>query len=413
MGYLLTQAALALGSILLVLLPLAAPTVLALAGAYCCIRLPPARDELQRLLSWTALVVAYPALSALWALDPRRALIAAAGTAIIVLVSVLTYGRSGRLRDAFLPAFAYGFPVVVFVSLADVLLGIPLRTALAELGVEWVGQPRMIGKTGKVELAAVNWSIVVTALLLFPYLAATHAASRASLSRQTLRYLVVLALVATIFASPHQSSMVAVCAGAVTYAVARFHKKIAFVLVSAAWLVSISATPLLMGAALHHMPASLASSLPNSLQHRFVIWKVALRDIGRSPWVGTGAASTRAFFRANQMNKKSTKFVSVAPHSHNWFLELWRELGAVGAALGSIFALLVVQRVYVRLDHIPPEQIAFAGLVLSMSTSTFSPWAAWYVSAIGIAFAMFGMSRRDAAEPPDVRVAWRRSPTNQ
>lgn len=405
MDKVLKQCLAVLGSVFLVLLPRASPGVLALAGAYCCARLPPSRDELRRLLFWASVVAAYPALSALWSSDPRRTLSIVASATAIVVVSVLVYRRAGRLKDALWPAMSYGIPAVVIVSLFDVLLDLPVRTALAELGVDWVGQPRMIGKTGHVEQAAANWSITVLALLLFPYLEATREACRGNTGKQLFRFAVVAALVTAVFISPHQSSMLAICVGALIYLIARIDKKIAFSVVAAAWLISICATPLLMRAVLE-VPSSVSSSLPNTLRARFLIWELALKDIDERPWIGRGVGSTRAFFRETRMKKepvrvakKSRKFVGVAPHSHNWFLDLWRELGAIGAALATGFALLVAQRLYTRLNQTSPDQIAFAALLLSMSTASFSLWAMWYLAAAATAFAMFGLTKTELDEP--------------
>ena len=388
----------AIGGPVFIFLPRAAPGLLALAGAYSCFRLPPSGSELRRILFWTSLVAAYPLLSALWALSARRALTVVLGTALIAVVAVLVYERAGRLRDVFRPAVTYGVPVIVFVCLIDLLLGIPIRTALAELGVSWVGQPAMIGKTGRVEPSAVNWSMAILVLSLFPYLNATRDESTGNVSKQALRLAVVAASAWAVALSPHQTSMLALCVGVLVYATAQACKKAALGLVAAGWLTAVAAPPLIVGPASPWTQA-LQGWLPFSATHRLVIWKVAVGDVAKSPWVGSGAGSTRIVFREKEMNRKRQQVTGLAAHSHNWFLDLWREFGAIGATLAVLFTAIVAQRLFARAQDIPTEQIAFMGLVLAMSSTSFGLWEVWYLSAIGLSFAMFGLTRN--ARTPD------------
>jgi O-antigen ligase len=392
----------ALGGPIFIFLPRVAPGLLALAGAYSCFRLPPSRAELSRLLLWTAFVAAYPILSTVWALDTRRALTVVGTAALIALVSALVFRRAGRLRDVFWPAVAYGVPLMVFISLLDIVSGLPIRTFFAEMGVAWVGQPATVGKTGQVTPDAVNWSMAIMALSLFPYLSVTREASKGSFGKQALRITVAVAIALAALMSTHQSSMVAICAGLLAYGIASASKKSALLLVMAGWLTSIAATPLIMSAALPWAD-KMGGLVPGSLQHRFVIWRVALTDVAASPWIGSGAGSTRITFRKLEMNKKRTTWTGLAAHSHNWFLDLWRELGAIGAALAVVFASVISHRLLSRLQDVAHEQIAFLGLVLAMSTASFGLWTAWYLSAIGLSFAMFGMTKIGLlGEPQDI-----------
>lgn len=382
----------ALGGPAFIFLPRAAPGLLALAGVYSCFRLPPSKSELRRLLFCVFVIAAYPALSTLWALSTRRALTVVLSATVIAAVSILVFRRAGRLKDIFRPAVTFGVPMIAFVCLFDVLLDIPIRTALAEMGLSWVGQPATVGKTGQVESSAVNWSIAILTLSLFPYLNATRAESAGRTSMQALRLAVAIATALAVFLSPHQSSMLAICVGALVLVIAHASKNVAVGLVAFGWLTSIAATPLIASIVLP-WTQSLASAIPQSAQHRLVIWQVALKDVARSPWIGSGAGSTRIVFREREMNRKRLMPTGLAAHSHNWFMDLWRELGAVGAALAIACVAFITQRSFSSLHHISRELIAFSGLVLAMSTTSFGLWEVWYLSAIGLSFAMFGLTR--------------------
>lgn len=375
-----------------VFLPRIAPGLLALACAYCCYRIPPKKAELQRLALWTSLFAAYPLLSAFWALESRRTFTIVLMCVAIAVASALIFQRAGRLQEAFRPAVAYGVPVIVFVSLIDVVLDLPIRTLFAEWGVVWVGQPAMVGKTGQIEQGIINWSMAILTLSLFPYLNATRDASRGQLWKQALRFSVAAALLLTAFLSTHESSKVAICVGIALYGLAHLSKRLTLGIVLAGWLASVAATPLIMSGALPF--AGKATHLvQSSLEIRFRIWRVALNDIAAHPWRGTGIGSTRVEFREKSQNKGNFYKTGIAAHSHNWFLDLWRELGAVGAAFAVMGIAVIAHRLLVTLPRVSPELIAFTGLVLTMSTGSFSLWAPWYLCAIGMSFAMFGLTK--------------------
>jgi len=375
-----------------IFLPRIASGLLASACAYCCFRIPPRRDELQRLMLWTALVAAYPLLSALWALEPRRSVTNVGVCIAIAVASVLVFRRTGSLKETFWPAVAYGVPAIVFVSLIDVLLDVPIRTLFAELGVAWVGQPATVGKTGHIEQGLVNWSMTILTLSLFPYLNATREPSKGQAWKQALRLSVVAALLLAALLSTHESSKVAICVGMVVYGLAQLSKRFTLGLVLAGWLLSVAATPLIMSAVLP-LAGRASGLVQSSLEIRFRIWRVALNDIATHPWRGTGIGSTRAEFREKSQHKGTFYKTGIAAHSHNWFLDLWRELGAIGAACAAIWIALIAYRLFERLPHVSPELIAFTGLVLTMSTASFSLWAPWYLCAIGLSFAMFGLTK--------------------
>jgi O-antigen ligase len=180
------------------------------------------------------------------------------------------------------------------------------------------------------------------------------------------------------------------------YAIAQACKKAALGLVTAGWLTAIAATPLIVSSASPWTQA-IQGWLPFSATHRLVIWKVAVGDVAKNPWVGSGAGSTRIVFREKEMNRKRQQITGLAAHSHNWFLDLWREFGAIGAALAVLFVTIVAQKLFARPQDLPTEQIAFMGLVLAMSSTSFGLWEVWYLSAIGLSFAMFGLTRHAPA----------------
>ncbi len=143
---------LALPAFVLVMLPRGAPALLAGAGVYCCVKLRPRWPELRQLSLWLMAAAAYPALSSIWAVDPRRALSTVAGV-VAHCCRIGTRLSAGRRVEGGVPAcLSLRIPLATLVSLLDILFDLPLRAALAGVGIDWVGQPSTV--RGHVVLSA-------------------------------------------------------------------------------------------------------------------------------------------------------------------------------------------------------------------------------------------------------------------
>jgi O-antigen ligase len=96
-------------------------------------------------------------------------------------------------------------------------------------------------------------------------------------------------------------------------------------------------------------------------------------------------------------------YVHIGPrgiYPHNQWLELWLELGALGAALGLIFALLVLRRIGRLPQAIRPFAFAAFASAMTMASvnyevTTVSGWSALAASAV-----LFSIAARGAADLP-------------
>jgi O-antigen ligase len=173
-------------------------------------------------------------------------------------------------------------------------------------------------------------------------------------------------------------------------------KGFSFLLISgvlaAPWTVSVLPDPL--------QPKNTMALLPNSSQHRLVIWQTTAAHIFERPVFGSGFNTARAFYGEDQrvMNYFSGKksrgpnlipstwvsyFEPIPLHPHNGVLQVWLELGAAGALLLAAGLFLIVRRlggVENRFERAMVFGSFITGLVVFCVS--YGAWQSWWMGTI-------------------------------
>jgi O-antigen ligase len=252
-----------------------------------------------------------------------------------------------------------------------------------------------------------NASISVLAVMFWP---AALLATRLALSR-ALRYAALVAaavLVATVLASDHATSQVALVGASLAFLLFRVRPKLAMPLVVSGWLAAgLLVVP--VATLLFNVEAYRASWLPESARHRIVIWRHTSDLIPKAPLLGAGIGTARAINEAEAGEAPlvpGTRFhLATNLHSHNAYLQVWYEAGAMGALLMLGLGLVTLRSLTQFPTDVQPYLVAtFAGCAL-MVASAYSIWAPWFMASLAMAavFAALG-----AALPPP--AALRRLP---
>ena len=128
--------------------------------------------------------------------------------------------------------------------------------------------------------------------------------------------------------------------------------------------------------------------LPFSARDRVVIWKHTADKWKNRPLLGIGARNTRAIQDNTNHETKHADPNQPVPrtewHAHNIYLQLWYELGALGAILFLPFGIKLLGRIRL-LQH--PAAIAGVCLALISLVSSLVGWGfwqSWYLAACGL-----------------------------
>lgn len=220
-------------------------------------------------------------------------------------------------------------------------------------------------------------------------------------------YLLAAAVfIATLLAtmpSRHESSQIAIVLSTVVFVIARLHLPAARAIVLAGWLAA-TLTMLPVAVLAHKAGLHESRLLPDTGQARIILWNFTAGKYLERPLLGVGAHATRAIDDSLPPEAKAVKGTAAyaertGQHSHNFFVQTWFELGAVGALLYMACGLLLwreIGRLPVR-----GQCYALAGSTSAMciAATTWGLWQEWYLSLFMLAISLTALAST-AADPP-------------
>jgi O-antigen ligase len=129
---------------------------------------------------------------------------------------------------------------------------------------------------------------------------------------------------------------------------------------------------------------------------RLDIWRFAAERVQERPFFGWGLDAARMFSP------------NIPLHTHNAAIQLWLELGAVGAALATLFWLWLASRIDAVEAHdrsLAAAAAACASAYLTIGALSFGVWQEWWLAlgalAVAACAALAAARRTDvAASPP-------------
>jgi O-antigen ligase len=136
-------------------------------------------------------------------------------------------------------------------------------------------------------------------------------------------------------------------------------------------------TPLLVAS------PQLVESVPLSWAHRIAIWRYTCARIMEQPWIGHGIDSGRMTTDMLTIRGLVTRGIPVHPHSAS--LQIWHDLGLVGALLAAALLLYGGWRL---LKHFAQDKFGAAATaaVLAMfglmANVGWSVWQEWWMATL-------------------------------
>ncbi|MES2710779.1 MAG: O-antigen ligase family protein [Pseudomonadota bacterium] len=326
---------------------------------------------------WAALALAgWGALSATWAVDPRRAAVEALLLGAFFILGAAAAGVIARAEPSehrtLLKRLALGLAAGVVLAAVDHASGNAVRAAVRGLR-EW-----------DVTLSfGLKPAITVFAVLLPLALAAPIIV--------WMRAVLALVAVAVALWLPAETAKIAILAGLAAYGLAWVLPRVTRAAIAGTLAIAILGMPVILGAVLARAPAGM---LPFSAAHRVVIWDFAMGRIAERPLAGWGFEASRAIpgGKANaapatldrlgitdatqRMRFALPSAESLPLHPHNAPLQLHLELGLVGAALAALLAALLA----LRARH-PGATGALAAAAVVGSLS-YGLWQGWWIALL-------------------------------
>jgi len=322
------------------------------------------------------MLAGWGAITALWAPEPGRAALLALTLAAMML---LAHGAAGAAQGArLMPWIGFGLVFGLAAAFADWQSGNALRAAVR--GLKEVPASLVFGLKPAASLMALL--LPMGFALPWPWIA------RAALLVLGAGVLIVL---------PGETARLATIAGLAAALLSLAAPRLMPKLVGAGVAVLILLMPLLIA----FIPRLPSANLAPSAVHRLVIWDFAAARIAEKPLAGWGLEASRAMpggraqpdaatlDRLNITTPAQREFlvlphVEVMPlHPHNGALQLWLELGGIGALIGA--ALMLALGFAAARSAAPAVG---AGMLASAAVTgmlSFGLWQAWWVASLLLA----------------------------
>ena len=341
-----------------------------------------------------AIFLLIAAMSALWSINPVSSLSSALRLALMCVGGLILAFAAGRLenqqRDFFENALiaggVFGFSLILFENSSDWIL---TRALFRFIDVK---------ESALLTLApAFNAGMAICALYAWPWLLVVK-------RRYGLWPMVAALIVAVlaIFLSDAETPLVALLLGFVIATASIFFRRAVFGLLGVAMVVGVIGAPLLpLALPDPQVDTSRYPHFSHSALHRLSIWRTAAERISEKPVLGFGMNATRHLynnsdksiraFNTSVAGEKSwyNNFEPIPLHTHNGVLQIWLELGGLGALALLAVLLAVLNLIYRTLEN-KVDAAASLGLLTSglfIFSSSFGPWQSWWQGGLWLSTA--------------------------
>jgi hypothetical protein len=297
-------------------------------------------------------------------------------------------------------AFVLAFGCATLIALFDHVGALPVRRFLMSVLPQATIDPQVVLQ-GKWVVSApayiTNKSQAVLMSLFWPALLATFALARSrtrakTKSGQWSAQLAVAALVVTFAAatlrSENETAKLALGVSALAFLAARVSRQLALRLTIAGWF---AATLLMFPMAVAVDRTKLADNqqLQYSAQHRLAIWSFVSREIATHPVHGAGLAATRGNGDPDRgvmdVGRPGTSFIAGTKiQPHNGFLQVWNELGGIGALLLFLAGLALIVELARASPMTRPFYFAAFAAATVLVALQWSINSSWFMAVFGV-----------------------------
>lgn len=188
------------------------------------------------------------------------------------------------------------------------------------------------------------------------------------------KFLFPILPVALLYFAPSESSLLAVVLAATWYLVFFVFPNVGFRVLPVFMIISVLSMPLVTRYVEPLYDAESSQSIPFSAKHRFFIWDFVSSQILENPIRGWGFDSARDYPNNGienyvhvdaKGNERALDGRIISLHPHNFALQVWLELGLIGAVLVSVIIWMVF-------GYLKSRQLSGRVEIQAMLVSTFT-----------------------------------------
>lgn len=380
------------------IIPILSWSIIVLAIAVPLIAKPVVSGRAKRVLGINYVTLAalfftiWAGISALWAPNPVGALKVSGILLAVVLLTHLACRLVAELERENLRALAIGVVAAMLIAGAFLVVETWTNQAVGRFLFSafpvWRGSgDHMVIQDSRVEAIGdivMNRRVCIWMLLFWPTVALSLLlfADRTKIWVLAGLALTVLAIVPM---TTHKSSILAFAISACVGAVWKWAPRGVVLLTGASWCAAVLLVVPITGT-LYDSGLSQNPKLFHSARERVALWGYTAHQVNKHPFIGFGANAVRETDVAIRSAGESgvSSYVASRPgfHSHNFYLQVWYELGAFGAiaflAMGLAGLLMMTRRDQFARQLILTEFVTISAMI----ATNYGLWQFWFQAAI-------------------------------
>lgn len=360
------------------------------------------RHQPHRAIVGVLVLLLWAAVSASWGQNPGQGLRSALALAAIIVIGELLGRLLERLNtvDAELIAgwFCIGLAIGSIWLLCEIVSDFAFQRALFNHfpfmrptvnNMLVIDNGRVVG----VNSSHANWSVAGVNIVLWPALLIMTNIAGAGFGH--LVTFTLYALVCTVtWNSEHQTSMLGIATATVTFALALVSPTIVDRLARAGFAAIVLGIVPLAYLMYSVFQWHQASWMHPSMLGRIEIWGGISARVLDAPLFGAGSVSQGL----------------MGYHPHNFYMQIWHELGAVGAGL-TLWAGVTGIRAISQMElRVRPYAYAMAATAVIETLATWNLWHAWVTGALVLSLNLMrlaaGIARTRPAHCPKFHETW-------
>lgn len=348
-------------------------------------------------VAWSFLALCgFAGLSALWAENPAQPLGAAVFSVAVIVVTVLIARTFGRASARVIGHLIEGLLIGLLVGLAFLLIEYATSNSIKIAVINAIGlgpgdiKPEVYyvwsgGELIGITRNAMTRNTAMVSMILWPALLGVMTAFKGRSRWVASAGLACLSVLA-IMVSPHETSKLAVVVSAAIFALACLSMVWARMVLMVMWV----------GACLLILPAILTLEsmklhetskwFDTHAKSRVGIWSLTAEQALASPLIGVGARMTYILGPEFMEKAQEEDLVKnglkrrMSRHAHNAFLQMWFELGAIGALLLSVVGVMLVEGIGRLRDAAQPYACATFATCMVMAGLSYGMWQGWFIA---------------------------------
>ena len=315
-------------------------------------------------------IIIYGAISVIWTNEQFDALKLILSLLILFSLSSILFYQSGRLDKSaklfFCNSITVGYLLGLIFFFVELFFEFPI--------FRWVlGLPKSGPNSPDVGILGPAFSVLM--LMFWPVIFVIWSKNRL-LAGSMILLVIILSLngnnLASFFCFIFSSSI---------FLIARIWGRVFSILITSLTAIFILSSPFIASSLNPNVFTENLSDNYRSTLHRLYIWEFTAEKISEKPILGWGIDSSRSIPGSDREVLPSGEILSL--HPHNAALQIWLELGIIGA---SIFSLIIMYLGFsiasISDNYMRATALSTLYSALTFSFLSFGIWQNWWISSL-------------------------------